>query len=231
VREKIVFPLDVGSEAEARALASRVAEAVGVLKIGLELFVAEGPKAIAIGKEHDRPIFLDLKLHDIPETVERAVDSAAALGVKYLTVHAAGGPAMLRRAAERARKESSTLQILAVTVLTSMSDEDLASTGVNAAAKEQVVRLAKLAWEAGVRGFVCSPLEVALLRDALGPDAELVVPGVRPAGAAAGDQKRIATPAEAIRAGANLLVIGRPIRDAADPRAAAAAIAREIAEA
>jgi orotidine-5'-phosphate decarboxylase len=231
VREKIVFPLDVGTEAEARALASRVAEAVGVLKIGLELFVAEGPKAIALGTEHDRPIFLDLKLHDIPETVERAVASAAALGVKYLTVHAAGGPAMLRRAAERARKESSTLQLLAVTVLTSMSEEDLAKTGVSAAAQDQVVRLAKLAWDAGVRGFVCSPLEVALLRSTLGPEAELVVPGVRPLGSAAGDQKRIATPADAIRAGANLLVIGRPIRDAADPRAAAAAIAREISEA
>jgi orotidine-5'-phosphate decarboxylase len=231
VRSKIVFPLDVGTEAEARALAQRVAEGVGVLKIGLELFVAEGPKVVAIGKEHDRPVFLDLKLHDIPETVERAVASAAAHGVKYLTVHAAGGPTMLRRAVERARKESSTLQLLAVTVLTSMSDEDLRATGVDATAREQVVRLAKLAWDAGVRGFVCSPLEVALLRAELGPEAELVVPGVRPAGAAAGDQKRIATPAEAIRAGANLLVIGRPIRDAADPRAAAAAIAREIAEA
>ncbi|MGZ3424303.1 MAG: orotidine-5'-phosphate decarboxylase [Polyangiales bacterium] len=231
MRSKIAFPLDVATEAEARALADRVAEGVGVLKIGLELFVAEGPRVLAIGKEHERPIFLDLKLHDIPETVERAVASAAAHGVKYLTVHAAGGPTMLRRAAERARKESGTLQILAVTVLTSMSDDDLISTGVHAAAKEQVVRLAKLAWDAGVRGFVCSPLEVALLRSTLGPEAELVVPGVRPAGSAAGDQKRIATPAEAIRAGANLLVIGRPIRDAADPRAAAAAIAKEIAEA
>lgn len=231
MHSKIVFPLDVGTEAEARALAGRVAEGVGVLKIGLELFVAEGPKTVAIGKAHDRPIFLDLKLHDIPETVERAVASAAALGVKYLTVHASGGETMLRRAAERARKESSTLQLLAVTVLTSMSDEDLAATGVDADARNQSVRLAELAWRAGIRGFVCSPLEVAMLRRALGPEAELVVPGVRPAGSAAGDQKRIATPAEAIRAGANLLVIGRPIRDAQDPRAAAAAIAREIEEA
>jgi orotidine-5'-phosphate decarboxylase len=231
VRDKIVFPLDVSNESEARALAARVADGVGVLKVGLELFVAEGPRVLAIGKEHDRPIFLDLKLHDIPETVERAVASAAAHGVRYLTVHAAGGAAMLRRAAERARKESADLRILAVTVLTSMSDEDLASTGVPASSHDQVARLAKLAWDAGVRGFVCSPLEVALLRNTLGPDAELVVPGVRPAGAAAGDQKRIATPAEAIRSGANLLVIGRPIRDAADPRAAAAAIAAEIASA
>lgn len=228
---RIVFPLDVGTEVEARALAARVAEGVGVLKVGLELFVAEGPRVLRIGEEHARPIFLDLKLHDIPETVERAVASAAAHGVRYLTVHASGGPAMLRRAAERAERESGgRLQLLAVTVLTSMSDDDLRATGVPSIAREQVERLAKLAWNEGVRGFVCSPLEVAMLRAAL-PDATLVVPGVRPAGASAGDQKRIATPAETIRAGADLLVIGRPIRDAADPRAAAAAIADEIARA
>ena len=164
MRSKIAFPLDVANEAEARALALRVAEGVGVLKIGLELFVAEGPRVLAIGKEHDRPIFLDLKLHDIPETVERAVASACAHGVKYLTVHAAGGETMLKRAADRARKEATGLQILAVTVLTSMSDDDLHAIGVSAAANEQVVRLAKLAWDSCVRGFVCSPLEVASLR-------------------------------------------------------------------
>lgn len=229
---RIVFPLDVATAADARELAARVAPAVGVLKIGLELFVAEGPAVLSLGLEHERPVFLDLKLHDIPETVERAVASAATHGVRYLTVHASGGPEMLRRAAARAEKESGgRTTILAVTVLTSMSDDDLRATGVNDAALEQVTRLARLAWDNGVRGFVCSPLEVATLRSTLGPDATLVVPGVRPAGAATGDQKRVATPAATIRAGADLLVIGRPIRDAADPRAAAAAIADEIASA
>jgi len=229
---RIAFPLDVATAADARALAARVAPSVGVLKIGLELFVAEGPEVLKLGLEHDRPIFLDLKLHDIPETVERAVAAAASHGVRYLTVHAAGGPEMLRRAAARADKESGgRTTILAVTVLTSMSDDDLSAVGVSDNANDQVQRLAKLAWDNGVRGFVCSPLEVAMLRGHLGPDAVLVVPGVRPRGAESGDQKRIATPGDAIRAGADLLVIGRPIRDAKNPAEAAATIAREIGEA
>lgn len=229
---RIVFPLDVATAADARALAARVAPSVGVLKIGLELFVAEGPAVLGLGLEHQRPIFLDLKLHDIPETVERAVAAAAAHGVRYLTVHAAGGPEMLRRAARRAEQESGgALTILAVTVLTSMSDDDLRAVGVSHGSDAQVLALARLAREQGVTGFVCSPLEVAALRGALGPDAVLVVPGVRPAGAGAGDQKRVATPGATVRAGADLLVVGRPIRDAHDPVAAAAAIAREIGEA
>lgn len=229
---RIAFPLDVATAGDARALAARIAPSVGVLKIGLELFVAEGPKILELGLEHNRPVFLDLKLHDIPETVERAVAAAASHGVRYLTVHAAGGPEMLRRAASRADKESGgRTTILAVTVLTSMSDDDLAAVGVNDRANEQVHRLARLAWENGVRGFVCSPLEVATLRRELGSDAVLVVPGVRPAGSDSGDQKRVATPARAIHDGADLLVVGRPIRDAKDPAAAAAAIAKEIGEA
>jgi orotidine-5'-phosphate decarboxylase len=229
---RIVLPLDVADASEAHALAARLATEVGVLKIGLELFVAEGPSILALGARHQRDVFLDLKLHDIPETVERAVASAARHGVRYLTVHASGGPEMLRRAASRAQKESGgRLEILAVTVLTSMSDDDLRATGVERASREQVLALAKLAWDAGVRGFVCSPLEVAPLRKALGDGAKLVVPGVRPQGAAHGDQKRVATPASAIADGADLLVVGRPIRDAADPVAAARAIAGEIASA
>jgi orotidine-5'-phosphate decarboxylase len=227
---RIALPLDVADAREAAALAELVAAEVGVLKIGLELFVAEGPSILALGARHDRDVFLDLKLHDIPETVERAVTSAARHGVRYLTVHAAGGPEMLRRAAARAESESSgRMTLLAVTVLTSMSAEDLQAIGVDRAPRDQVLALARLAWAAGVRGFVCSPLEVAALREALGPEATLVVPGVRPAGAAHGDQKRVATPASAIRDGADLLVVGRPIRDAADPVAAARAIAAEIA--
>jgi orotidine-5'-phosphate decarboxylase len=147
-------------------------------------------------------------------------------------VHAAGGPEKLRRDAARPEKESGGRKtLLAVTVHTSISDDDNSAIGVSGTAHDQVLRLAKLAWENGVRGFVCSPLEVATLRRALGPDAVLVVPGVRPRGADSGDQKRVATPGDAIRAGANLLVVGRPIRDAHDPAAAAAAIAAEIGEA
>ena len=229
---RIVLPLDVATEAEARALAAQLAPEVGVLKIGLELFTAVGPSVLSVGREHDRDVFLDLKLHDIPETVERAVSAAAAHGVRYLTVHASGGEAMLRRAADRAERASSgRMTLLAVTVLTSLSIEDLRAIGVNRDSEAQVVSLAKLAFGCGVRGFVCSPLEVAALRKELGASATLVVPGVRPSGAASGDQQRIATPEEAIRSGADLLVIGRPIRDARDPVAAARAIAAEIARA
>jgi orotidine-5'-phosphate decarboxylase len=227
---RIVLPLDVASEAEARALARPLAPHVGVLKVGLELFTASGPSVLGLGAELGLDVFLDLKLHDIPETVERAVSAAAAHGVRYLTVHASGGPAMLRRAAARAAETSASAQpltILAVTVLTSLSDADLAAVGVPKTASAQVLALAELAWAEGVRGFVCSPLEVAALR-AAHPTATLVVPGVRPAGASAGDQQRVATPARAIRDGADLLVVGRPIRDAADPIAAARSIAAEI---
>jgi orotidine-5'-phosphate decarboxylase len=225
---RIVLPLDVDNEREARALADRLAAEVGVLKIGLELFTAAGPSVIAIGRDLQRDVFLDLKLHDIPETVERAVAAAAQHQVRYLTVHASGGAAMLRRAASRAEKSSGgTLTILAVTVLTSLADADLAAAGVQRTTREQVLALAQLAWNEGVRGFVCSPLEVAALRAAY-PQAKLVVPGVRPAGSDAGDQRRVATPASAIRDGADLLVVGRPIRDAKDPVAAARAIAAEI---
>ena len=227
-RGRLVFPLDFATIAEARAAATRLAAEIGVLKVGLELFVSEGPAAAALGSELGLEVFLDLKLHDIPETVERAVASAAALGVRYLTVHAAGGAEMLRRAAARAAQAPSPLTILAVTVLTSLDAEDLRAQGVEAAPSEQVLRLARVAWDAGVRGFVASPAETRALREALGPEALLVIPGIRPTGAAAGDQKRIATPASAIGDGADLLVVGRPIRDAAYPVAAAASVVAEI---
>jgi orotidine-5'-phosphate decarboxylase len=227
-RGRLVFPLDFATLAEARAVAARLAPGIGVLKVGLELFVSEGPAAAALGAELGLEVFLDLKLHDIPETVDRAVASAAALGVRYLTVHAAGGAEMLRRAVERAKLAPRPLTILAVTVLTSLDEGDLRAQGVEGTPSEQVLRLARGAWGAGVRGFVASPAEVRGLREALGPEALLVIPGIRPTGAAAGDQKRIATPASAIGDGADLLVVGRPIRDAADPVAAAAAVVAEI---
>ena len=229
-RERLVFPLDFPTLAEARQAAERLAPSVGVLKVGLELFVREGPAATRLGTTGSMgcEVFLDLKLHDIPETVERAVDGAAALGVRYLTVHAGGGSAMLARAVAAAARAPSPLTILAVTVLTSLDTGDLAAQGVPGSARDHVIRLGRMAWEAGVRGFVTSPAEARALREALGPTALLVTPGIRPAGSGAGDQKRVATPAQAIADGADLLVVGRPIRDAANPRAAAEAVVAEI---
>ncbi len=230
-RERLVFPLDFPTLDEARRAAELLAPAVGVLKVGLELFVREGPAAARLGQISPslrRDVFLDLKLHDIPETVERAVAGAGALGVRYLTVHAAGGTAMLAGAVAAAARAPTPLTLLAVTVLTSLDAADLAAQGIAGSTSEHVLRLARLAWDAGVRGFVASAAEAGALRRALGPDAILVTPGIRPAGAAAGDQKRVATPAQAIADGADLLVVGRPIRDAADPLGAAGAVVAEI---
>ena len=231
MRDRLAFALDYPTLAEARAGAARVAPVVGVLKVGLELFVAEGPAAVRLGTELGNQVFLDLKLHDIPETVERAVATAGQLGATYLTLHAQGGPRMLEAAASRALKEGAGLKLLAVTVLTSLDASDLAAVGVAGAPAEQVLRLGKLARSVGVHGLVCSTAEVAALRAALGAEAILVTPGIRPLGAAVGDQKRVGTPASALRDGSSLLVVGRPIRDAADPAAAAAAILDEMSAA
>lgn len=227
-RAKLAFALDFPSLAEAEQSAARVIESVGVLKVGLELFVSEGPRGIELGKRLGCEVFLDLKLHDIPETVERAVATAAQHGVRYLTLHAAGGPKMLAAAARRAERENSALTLLAITVLTSLDDEDLRAIGVSSSPSQQVLRLARLAHDQGIPGMVCSAVEVAALRESLGPSAVLVTPGIRPQQAGADDQKRTGTPAGAIRDGASLLVVGRPIRDAADPAAAARAISNEI---
>lgn len=228
-KSRLAFALDYPTLAEARAGAERVRGAVGVVKVGLELFVREGPAAVAIGRELGCEVFLDLKLHDIPETVDRAVASAAAFGVRYLTVHAAGGRRMLEQAARRAEGTGTTL--LAVTVLTSLDARDLTDTGVTAAPSEQALRLARLATSSGIPGLVCSVGEVAELRATLGPQVVLVTPGIRPSGAGGDDQKRVGRPGDAIRAGSSLLVVGRPIRDAADPLAVARSIVAEIAEA
>lgn len=221
-QDRICAAIDFASWAEAEPFARAVAPAVGMLKVGLELFAAEGPAAVRAAVALGRPVFLDLKLHDIPNTVEGAARSAAATGASLLTVHASGGPRMVEAAV---RGAGGKLRILAVTVLTSLDEPQLAEIGLAGPAEAAVVRLARLAVQAGAGGLVCSPLEVAAVRAAVGPGPLLVVPGVRPAGAAVGDQQRVATPAEAIRAGADVLVVGRPLRDARDPAAAA----REIA--
>jgi orotidine-5'-phosphate decarboxylase len=226
VQSPVAFALDFARLDDARAAAREVAPAIGMVKVGLELFVAAGPEAVAIGKEVGLPVFLDLKLHDIPETVERAIAQAAELGASLATVHASGGAAMLRRAVRRA--EGSSLAVCAVTILTSLDAGDLDAIGLAGPPASAAVRLARLAWGEGVRAFVCSPNEVFALRTALGPDAVLVVPGVRPRGGDAADQKRVATPEEAVAGGASWVVVGRPIRDAANRLDAARAIVAAI---
>jgi orotidine-5'-phosphate decarboxylase len=201
---------------------------VGGLKVGLEFVTASGPEGVRRIGALGLPVFLDLKFHDIPNTVAGAVRAAASLGVAMLTLHVAGGPAMLRAAVEAAHLEEPCPKLLGVTVLTSLDDADLAALGVRHKVTDQVLRLAELAWAAGLDGVVCSPHELAALRQRFDRAFKLVVPGIRPNAFAQRDQKRTLAPAEAIAAGADLLVIGRPITDAADPRAAAAAIGAEI---
>jgi orotidine-5'-phosphate decarboxylase len=225
--KSLIVALDTADANQARIWAEAVAPSVGLLKLGLEFFLANGAdgfKAIV-----GAPIFLDLKLHDIPNTVAGGVRAVLPLRPRMLTVHASGGPAMIRAAHQAASSaESDRPMILAVTVLTSLDQTDLAAVGVAATPAEQVLRLARIAVEAGADGLVCSPLEVAMLRQALGSAVKLVVPGIRPEGAASGDQARTMTPAAAIAAGADWIVVGRPITGARDPGMAAAAIAAGI---
>ncbi|WP_240481230.1 orotidine-5'-phosphate decarboxylase [Sandaracinus amylolyticus] len=225
-RERLVFPLDVEDLAEARQWIARLRDHVGVFKVGLELFTAIGPDAVRAVHDAGAACFLDLKLHDIPATMAGATASAVRLGVRYLTVHAAAGPAALRAVAGAAANSGTTL--LAVTVLTSLDRGELDAIGMRGEPADAATRLAGVARDAGVLGLVCSPHEVATLRGVVGEGGVIVVPGVRPAGADAGDQRRVATPTDAIAAGADLLVVGRPIRNARDPESAARAIASEI---
>jgi len=224
-RDRICAALDFGAWTAAEPFARRIAPHVGMLKVGLELFVAEGPTVVRAAAQLGRPVFLDLKLHDIPATVEGAARSAAATGASLLTVHAAGGDAMVRAAVKGG---GGKLRVLAVTVLTSLDAAALETIGLAGPPEAAVVRLARLAVAAGAGGIVCSPHEVAAVRAAVGPGPLLVVPGVRPVGAALGDQARVATPEAAVRAGADVIVVGRPLRDAADPVAAAQAIAASL---
>ena len=222
--------LDAPDLATAESWARAVAPQAGLLKVGLELFSAEGGQAVRRIAQHGK-VFLDLKLHDIPNTVAGAVRSLAPLRPAWLTIHAAGGAAMIAAAREATEKSGGAdrMKILAVTVLTSIDAATLSDTGVSGGPVQQVLRLARLAVAAGADGLVCSPREVAPLRAALGEGPALVVPGVRPAGSAADDQARTATPEEMAAAGADFVVVGRPITKAADPAAAAAAIARALA--
>ena len=225
--DKLIVALDTVDAGLARAWAEAVCPYAGLLKLGLEFYLANG--AAGVARIAGAPIFLDLKLHDIPNTVAGGVRAVLPLKPRMLTVHASGGSAMIRAACQAAAGAGPERpMILAVTVLTNLNQDDLNATGIPSAPPEQVLRLGRLAAEAGADGLVCSPLEVAMLRQALGPGVRLVVPGIRPEGSAAGDQVRIMTPAQAIAAGADWIVVGRPITGAANPAAAAAGIVADI---
>jgi orotidine-5'-phosphate decarboxylase len=230
-RKRLIVALDFPQADAAIEFVDRLDGQPLWVKVGLELFAAAGPSVIEPLLKRGNSVFLDLKFHDIPNTVAGAIRSAAALGVGMMTVHASGGPAMLAAAKAALEGVSDPPQLLAVTVLTSMDQKQVKAVGVGRTPAKQVELLAKMGIGAGINGFVCSPEEVAALRALTGPGGVLVIPGIRPAGAGVCDQKRIATPADALRDGASYLVVGRPITQAADPAEAADAILREMAAA
>jgi len=226
-RPRLVVALDVPDAATARVAAQQLHGHADVLKIGLELFTAEGPELVREFADDGWGIFLDLKLHDIPATVERAVARTVGLGVELLTLHATGGPAMLTAAA-RGRGDAAFPKLLGVTVLTSMDEAQMAAVGLTGTPSEAVARLCGVAQESGCDGVVASVLEAAAIKAARGTGFLVVTPGIRPAGSARDDQARVATPAAAVLAGADYLVVGRPILRASDPVAAADSIRREM---
>ena len=224
--DRIIVALDVSSADEARALVDRLSGRVGMFKIGSQLFTAAGPSLVREIVGRGEKVFLDLKYHDIPNTVANAVAEACQLGVSLMTVHALGGKAMMEAAVGALPAVGSRL--VAVTILTSHDQDSLSAIGLSAPVADTVVRLARLAQEAGTDGVVASPLEAEMIRGACGPDFLVVTPGIRPGGSKADDQARAATPAAAMRAGASYVVVGRPIAEAADPGAAAAALVKEM---
>ena len=229
--DKLILALDLPDRAAALAMVDRLPPEVLWYKVGLELYLAEGAAIVRELRARGKRVFLDLKLHDIPNTVAAAVRIAAATGANLLTVHAAGGPAMVRAAVDTAAAHGTELAILAVTVLTSMGPADLAATGVDASPAEQVLLLGGMALQAGAAGLICSPLEVDALRSAHGPRPLIVVPGIRSSGDGFGDQQRTASATKAIRFGASCLVVGRPVTQSSDPASAARDLLSQIASA
>ncbi|MFY9741208.1 MAG: orotidine-5'-phosphate decarboxylase [Candidatus Sulfotelmatobacter sp.] len=228
VREKLIVALDVSSAEAAQKIVAAVGDSALTYKVGMQLYTAEGPQVVRDLLASGRRVFLDLKYHDIPNTVGAAVQEAAQLGVSMLTVHAAGSGKMLRAAVEAARAVKPSLIVLAVTVLTSLDEHDLDKIGLRGTVRDEVLRLSALALANGCQGIVTSAREASALRAELGDDFAIVTPGVRPAGTGHGDQVRVVTPAEAIAAGASHIVVGRPITEAADPAAEARAILGQI---
>ena len=235
-RARLAVALDLPDRAALLAMARRLAPEAGILKLGLEAFVAGGPSLVRSLVESGAGVFLDLKLHDIPNTVSGAAAAAVKTGASIVNCHALGGTEMMKAFGEGARAAAAKAglvvpKLIAVTILTSLDAAAVRAVGLEVSPREAALRLAILAKESGLDGVVCSPEEIETIRSACGENFLLVVPGVRPAGAAPGDQKRVATPFDAIRAGADLLVVGRPITGASDPAAAARAIVAEIASA
>ncbi|MGC2694431.1 MAG: orotidine-5'-phosphate decarboxylase [Candidatus Angelobacter sp.] len=228
MRERLIVALDVSSANEAQGLVQRIGDTAGIYKVGLQLFTTEGPSVVRDLVYSGKRVFLDLKLHDIPNTVGEAVKVAVELGAHMLSVHASGGTAMLRAAVAAAGGRAN---ILAVTVLTSLNDEDMQATGISGRVADQALRMAALAQSVGCQGIVTSPREAQLIRKSLGEGFAIVTPGVRPAGAETHDQQRIATPAQAIANGASHIVVGRPITHASDPAHAARAIILDMEQA
>jgi len=226
---EVILALDVPTRAEAEVFLDRIGGDLRWVKIGLQMFVREGPGIVDAIAARGHRVFLDLKLHDIPNTVASAIRSLRGRPCDLLTIHAGGGSEMMRQAVAAAREINPNLNLLAITVLTSLDDAALAETGVVGNTAAQVERLAALALQAGVQGVVCSPHELPALRGKFGPRPILVTPGVRPAGAETGDQKRVLTPREAAAAGSSFIVVGRPLLQAKDPCAALAAIRAEMA--
>jgi orotidine-5'-phosphate decarboxylase len=227
-REKLIVALDVSSAAAAQKIVAIVGDSALTYKVGMQLYTAEGPQVVRDLVSSGRHVFLDLKYHDIPNTVGAAVTEAAKLGVSMLTIHAGGSTKMLRTAVDAARAVNPSLMVLAVTVLTSLDQNDLEQIGVEGSVQDEVLRLAKLALANGCQGVVTSARESSTLRSELGDNFAIVTPGVRPIGKDHADQARVVTPAEAIAAGASHIVVGRPITEAADPAAESRAILRQI---
>ena len=227
-RQRLIVALDVSTAAAAQKIVAAVGDSAFCYKVGMQLYTAEGPRIVRDLVASGRRVFLDLKYHDIPNTVAAAVREAAGLGVSMLTVHASGGGKMMRAATEAARNLNVALMVLAVTVLTSLDDNDLDKLGLHGRVQDQVLRLAALALANGCEGVVASAQEASALRSELEGDFAIVTPGVRPTGAEPGDQARVATPAEAIAAGATHIVVGRPITGAVDPASEARSILSQI---
>ena len=226
--DKIIVALDVATRERAVTVVEQLRDQISFFKIGLQLYTAEGPEIVRAVLETGASVFLDLKLHDIPNTVANAVESAGSLGVQMLTIHLSGGAEMIRAATASAQK--SNVSLLGVTVLTSATEETLHETGVSGSVEDQVLRVARLGVKNGIDGIVASPTEIKTLRAEFGDKIRIVVPGIRPSGSAADDQKRTMTPREALDAGADYLVIGRPIIADRNPRQAAEKILDGIAE-
>jgi orotidine-5'-phosphate decarboxylase len=226
-RQRLIVALDVSTSAAAQKIVAAVGDSALTYKVGMQLYTAEGPQVVRDLVTSRRRVFLDLKYHDIPNTVGAAVAEAAKLGVSMLTVHASGSGKMLRAAVEAAKIQPELI-VLAVTVLTSMDETDLEKIGIRGTVEDSVLRLATIALSNGCQGVVTSAREASTLRAELGHNFAVVTPGVRPAGGDVGDQVRVVTPAEAIASGASHIVVGRPITEAADPAAEARAILSQI---